>query len=130
MSPFRSRRAARGFTLLEVLIALTICGFALAALFGVIAGSKQLTFRARGVLTESDELRRVVTSSLLVDSAGELLVPVEIPTLSFAPDSAEIEVPERKTAETTETLFQYEIEDADGELVLLGTYWISLEVAE
>jgi prepilin-type N-terminal cleavage/methylation domain-containing protein len=130
MTQRRSWRFVRGFTLLEVLLALTICGFALAALFGVIAGSKQLTFRARSVLTESDELRRVVTSSLIVDAAGELLVPVDVPALSIDLDSAEIEVPERKTAESTETLFQYEIEDADGNLVLLGTYWVSLEVAE
>jgi prepilin-type N-terminal cleavage/methylation domain-containing protein len=130
MTRRRPRRFAGGFTLLEVLIALTICGIALASLFGVIAASKQLTYRARNVLTESDELRRVVTSSLLVDETGELLVPLEDPVLSFSPDSAEIEAPERRTAETTETLFQYEIENDDGDLVLLGTYWVSLEVAE
>ena len=120
----------RGFTLLEVLLALTICGIAFAALFGVIAGSRQLTFRAQGVLTESDAIRRFATRSLLVDESGELLVPDDRSDYRFNPEAEELEAPERKTAATTETIRLYEIEDADGELLYQGSFWVTLEEAE
>jgi len=84
-------RRQRGFTLLEVLLALTICAIALASLFGVIAGSRQLTFRAQGVLTESDDLRRFTSRALLVDPTGALLVPDEESDYRFNPDLDELE---------------------------------------
>jgi prepilin-type N-terminal cleavage/methylation domain-containing protein len=128
-SPMTTRDQS-GFTLLEVILALTICAIALVALFGVIAGSKQLTFRAQGALQESTELWDVVTSTMLVDADGELLVPVEDSDYRINLIADELEEPERKTETSTETLYQYEIENADGDVVSQGTYWVSLELAE
>jgi prepilin-type N-terminal cleavage/methylation domain-containing protein len=124
------RRNQSGFTLLEVLIALTICAMALASLFAVIAGSKQLTYRARGALEESIEISKLATLPLLVDETGELLVPVENSDYRISLVLDEFEPPERKTESTTETLYQYEIEDPDGKVVAGGTYWVTLEEAE
>ena len=124
------RRRQPGFTLLEVILALTICAIALIALFGTIAGSSQLSFRAQQALRESGALWDVVTSTLLVDPAGELLVPTEDSDYRMNLAADELEVPDRKTDTTTETLYQYEIEDQDGDVVLRGTYWVTLEVAE
>jgi len=131
----RSHRAAgscrqRGFTLLEVLLALTICTIALASLFAVIVGNKQLIFRAQGALSESAELQDLITRSLLVDQEGELLVEPAESEYRIRLIADELEAPERKTSETTEALYQYEIENEDGEVVMSGTYWVTLEEAE
>lgn len=130
MRPLQASRRQSGFTLLEVILALTICATALVGLFGVIAGSKQLTFRAQDVLEESNELWAVVTSTLLVDATGELLVPAEDSDYRIDLNFDQLEPPERKTDTTTETLYEYEIEDPDGNLVARGTYWVTLEEAE
>lgn len=128
--PRRRRDRDGGFTLLEVMLALAICAIALASLFRVVAGSKQLTYRARSALQETVELRSLLSLPLLVDEEGELLVPDsdEKYRIELLPD--ELEVPERKTDTTTETLYEYEIEDDDGNVVLRGNYWVTLEVAE
>jgi hypothetical protein len=112
------------------MLALTICTIALASLFSVIVGSKQLIFRAQGLLEESIELRSLVSLSLLVDEEGELLLPPEDSDYRIGLIADEIEEPERKTEATTETLYHYEIEDEDGDVVLSGTYWVTLEEAE
>lgn len=126
----RARRAQRGFTLLEVLIALTICATALAFLFAVIAGSKDLTFRANRALERGDELRQLASLSRLVDERAELLVPVSESDYRIDLEGDELEVPVRKTATTTQALRQYEIENADGDVVYRGYYWITLEEPE
>jgi hypothetical protein len=117
---------------LEVLLALTICATALAFLFAVIAGSKDLTFRAQGALARGDELRQLVSLSRLVDQTGELLVPEPDSDSDYRLnlEAEELEAPERKTATTTEAVRQYEIENADGDVVYRGFYWITLEEAE
>jgi len=120
----------RGFTLLEVLLALTICTIALASLFAVIVGNKQLIFRAQGALNESAELQDLITRSLLVDQEGALLAEPEESEYRIRLIADELEAPERKTSETTEALYQYEIENEDGEVVMSGTYWVTLEEAE
>lgn len=124
------RARHRGFTLLEVMLALTICAFALAALFRVVAGSKQLTYRAQNALQETVELRHLLNLPLLVDETGELLVPLDESGYRINLVADEIEIPERKTAETTETLYEYEVEDADGRVMLRGSYWVTLELEE
>lgn len=119
-----------GFTLLEVLLALTICAIALAALFGTIVQNKQLIYRAQDALDRSTELQRLAGLSLLVDAEGQLLLPPEDAGFEINLIADELEEPERKTTETTEALYQYQIEDEDGRIVLSGTYWVTLEEAE
>jgi prepilin-type N-terminal cleavage/methylation domain-containing protein len=129
-APPRTRPAQRGFTLLEVLIALTICATALAFLFAVVAGSKDLTFRANQALKRGDEVRRLATLSRLVDPAGELLVPAPESDYRVELEAEELEIPERKTATTTQAIRQYEIRNADGDVAYRGYYWITLEEPE
>ena len=125
-----TRRGQRAFTLLEVLIALTICATALAFLFAVIAGSKDLTFRAHQAVKRGDELRQLVTLSRLVDATGELLVPPPDSDYRIELEGEELEAPERKTATTTQAIRRYEIQNADRDVVYSGYYWITLEEPE
>ncbi|MFT5321665.1 MAG: prepilin-type N-terminal cleavage/methylation domain-containing protein, partial [Pseudohongiellaceae bacterium] len=47
----------KGFTLLEVLVAMTITGMALGGLFGVIAGNKRLAWSSEESLVETMQAR-------------------------------------------------------------------------
>jgi hypothetical protein len=112
------------------MLALTICAIALASLFRVIVGSKQLTYRAQTALHETIELRNLLSLPLLVDEEGELLVPADDTDYRITLLADELEDPERKTAATTEALYEYEIENPDGDVVARGTYWVTQEEAE
>ena len=61
----RSRLAATGFTLLEVIVALTITGFVLGGLFSLVGGSKQLTWRSEASLVRATEIRAATNFALL-----------------------------------------------------------------
>src|SRR5690606_31708270 len=74
--PARSKtvaaRSARGFTLLEVLVALTIAGMALGGLFAVIGGNKRLAWRSEDALVRTMDLRSLINQAQLDDTRGEL----------------------------------------------------------
>jgi len=69
---FRARRAAKGFTLIEVLVALTITGFLLGGLFSLVAGSKRLSYRAEDALAQSLRQRAAFNMALLDNDFAEL----------------------------------------------------------
>lgn len=130
VSPLRSCiTRPKGFTLLEVMVALTITGMALGGLFGVIAGNKRLAWRSEEALVKTMQARGMINFSQLNDERGEV-------SLDFENDSVEIftgfdvEPPERKTQASLLTLRQYEILDATGEPVSTGTYWVKLVLPE
>ena len=64
-----------GFTLLEVMIAMTLTGLALGGLFGIIAGNKQLAWRAEEALVRSMQVRSRINLSQLNDTRGEVPAP-------------------------------------------------------
>ncbi len=119
----------KGFTLLEVLVAMTITGMALGGLFGVIAGNKRLAWSSEASLVETMQARSLVNFSQLNDEMGEVYIDFENENLSI--DSGyELEVPERKTQASSLALRQYEVIDEYGELITTGTYWVELELPE
>lgn len=124
-----SKRPARGFTLLEVLVALTITGMALGGLFGVIAGNKRLAWRAEAELVKSTQIRSLINFSQLNDEQGEIAVDFENDELRLFTDF-ELEVPERRTAATQLSLRGFEIVDGNGEPLATGTYRVELELSE
>jgi len=65
---------AHGFTLLEVMVALTITALALGALFSVIGGNKRLAWRAEDVLVQSMQVRSMINVAQLNDEQGEVLL--------------------------------------------------------
>jgi prepilin-type N-terminal cleavage/methylation domain-containing protein len=125
----RIRKRLRGFTLLEVMVALTITGMALGGLFGVIAGNKRLAWRSEEALVRSMQTRGMINFSQLNDERGELMVDFEYDEAGIM-TGIELEVPERKTQASTMALRQYEVLDDLGDVVAVGTYWVELELAE
>ncbi len=63
-----------GFTLLEVLVALAIVGIALGSVFGLLAGSKRLAFKAVDDIERTLFLRSAI-------NAGQVLEEPEYPEL-------------------------------------------------
>jgi len=112
----------RGFTLLEVLVALTITGFALGALLGVIGGNKRLAWRSENALVEAGRVRVEINLTQLLDSPGE--VPREELPHDLRTDSdLAVEPPARKTQAMTSALRGYEVRDATGDVLSRGVYW-------
>ena len=125
-SPLKNKK---GFTLLEVMVALTITGMALGGLFGVIAGNKRLAWSSEASLIETMQARSLINFSQLNDEKGEVYIDFENEDL-FIDSGYELEVPERQTRASTMALRQYEVIDAYGELITTGTYWVELEFPE
>ena len=119
----------RGFTLLEVMVALTITGLALGGLFGVVAGNKRLAWRSEQALLASMQVRSLINSTQLNDQRGDVSIEFEKSTFALS-DDIEIEVPERKTMGTTQALRAYEIRNANDEIVASGSYRVILDLPE
>ena len=120
---------ATGFTLLEVMVALTITGLALGGLFGVVAGNKRLAWRSEQALLESMQVRSLINFTQLNNERGEIIIDFENTELQLT-DDLELEAPERKTMGTTQALRNYEIRDANDEIVASGSYWVILDLPE
>ena len=119
----------RGFTLLEVLVALTITGMALGGLFSVIAGNKRLAWRSEESLVKTMQARSMINLSQLNDEQGEVFIDMENDELTII-TGLELETPARKTQASTLALRQYEVLDEFGEPISVGTYWVELELPE
>ena len=120
---------AQGFTLLEVMVALTITGLALGGLFSVIAGNKRLAYRSQQTLLESMQVRSLINFTQLNNERGDIIIDFENTELKLE-DDVELETPERKTMGSTQALRAYEIRDKNDELVTSGSYWVILDLPE
>ena len=119
----------RGFTLLEVLVALTITGMALGGLFGVIAGNKRLAWRSEESLVKTMQARSLINFSQLNDERGYAALDFENQDLIIN-FGYELEISDRKTQASRLALREYEVFDEVGGLITTGTYWVELELAE
>ena len=120
----------RGFTLLEVLVALTITGMALGGLFAVIGGNKRLAWRSEDALIRATEVRSLINQAQLDDTRGELLLAVEIEGIELEAD-IELDAPEeRALLGTTQKLRGYELRDESGAVIASGAYWVELDLPE
>jgi prepilin-type N-terminal cleavage/methylation domain-containing protein len=116
-------RRSSGFTLLEVLVALTLAGLALGGLFSIIAGNKRLAWRAEGALVHSMQVRSLINFAQLNDEQGEVFVNFKNNDLDLV-TGEEFDTPERKTMATAPDLRGYHIKDENGETIASGSYWI------
>ncbi|MDP2283570.1 MAG: prepilin-type N-terminal cleavage/methylation domain-containing protein [Pseudohongiella sp.] len=108
---------ARGFTLLEVMIALTITAMVMGGLFTLSAGSKQLAVRAQQSLQGSTASRAAVNQALLDNEFRDFETAIQddrytIEGMDILPDA------ERRTAPMNDLLQRYEIRDSlTGEII-------------
>ena len=120
---------SRGFTLLEVIVALAITGFVLGGLFTLVGGSKQLTWRAEDSLLRATKLRAATNFALLqneFDSVEEILLDEEYIVQALE----RVEEPLRKTQPMINALQTYEIVNPERDERYQGSRWIQLNVPE
>jgi prepilin-type N-terminal cleavage/methylation domain-containing protein len=127
MTELRKRQS--GFTLLEVLVALTITAMVLGSLFALAAGSKQLAFRSSASLGLAIQARAAINFAVLQDEYGDV---EEI----IAPGRFEIRGNEyldavpRKTEPIIYKLQSYAVIDEETDESITGTRWVKLELPE
>ena len=119
--------AQTGFTLLEVIVALTITGFVLGGLFSLVGGSKQLSWRSEASLVEATRVRAAINFALLENEYSDV-------ELILQDDSYRIraldllEDPVRKTQASVYGFQAYEIENRERDEVITGSRWIQLDL--
>jgi prepilin-type N-terminal cleavage/methylation domain-containing protein len=112
----------KGFTLLESIVALTITGFLLGGLFSLIAGSKELSFRAVGHLSRSLELRTISNFSILQDGYNEIESILGNDRFNVE-EAYELSAPVRKTQPMNHSLKAFEVTDSETGTSFLLSGW-------
>ena len=126
--PIKPRRnLQQGFTLLEVIVALTIAGFILGGLFTLVAGSKQLSWRSEESLVRALNARARLNFALLENEYSDVESILVSERYQIEPLEV-LEDPERKTQATIYTLQEYEVVDEAREEIITGTRLLQLEL--
>ncbi len=120
----------RGFTLLEVVVALTITGMVLGSLFALAGGSKQLAFRSGQSLDVAIEARASINFALLQDEYREVEEILEGEERFSIRANEYLEPVPRKTEANTFKLQSYEVIDENTDESIKGTRWVKLELPE
>jgi prepilin-type N-terminal cleavage/methylation domain-containing protein len=122
-------RQHRGFTLLEVLVALTITSLVLGGLFSLAAGSKQLAVRTQSTLQDTMAARAQINFALL-DNEYRDLEPV-IDNDRFASEAGDV-LPDvlRRTAPMNDLLQSYQVIDSETDEIIEGVRWIRVELPQ
>jgi len=120
----------KGFTLLEVLIAMTIVGMALGTVFGLLAGSKRLAFKA------ADDIERTIFLRSALNVA-QILEESEYPELpnrykkSLEIDSGDfLEKPEKQTRPMKLALESYVLHDDEKDIELVTVRLVLMDIAK
>src|SRR5690606_10490582 len=108
----RLRHSQSGFTLLEVMVALTITAMVLGSLFSLATGSKQLAFRSNQSLSTSVEARAAVNFALLQDEYGEVESAIDNDRFSIRGEEY-LEPVTRKTEANNLKLQHFEVIDEE-----------------
>jgi prepilin-type N-terminal cleavage/methylation domain-containing protein len=120
---------ARGFTLLEVIVALAITGFILGSLFTLVAGSKQVTWRAEDNLLRATQIRAATNFALLQNEYTEVEEILE--NRDYQIEALErLEPPLRKTQPSNTALQEYQIVNSERDERYTASRWIQLYVRE
>ena len=123
--PRKRRRNQQGFTLIEVIVALTITGFLLGGLFSLVGGSKQLSWRSEDALVRAMQQRAAWNFALLDNEYADLETILddyyEIRELD------DIEAPDRQTQPLQYTLRALELVSETGDVEAVATRWIRLQ---
>ena len=118
-----------GFTLLEVIVALTITGFILGGLFSLLGSSKQLSWRSEENLLRASRVRAATNFALLQNEfrdVEEILKDDDygIRSLELLDD------PIRKTEPLLYALQRYQITDDSRDEQFFGSRWVRLNLPQ
>ncbi|MDP5003215.1 MAG: prepilin-type N-terminal cleavage/methylation domain-containing protein, partial [OM182 bacterium] len=120
------RKNQQGFTLIEVIVALTITGFLLGGLFSLVGGSKQLSWRAEDALVRAIQQRAAWNFALLDNEYADLEAILDDDYYEVR-ELDDIEAPDRQTQSLQYTLRALELVSEDGDVEAVATRWIRLQ---
>ncbi len=123
----------RGFTILEVLLALAITALALGSIMSLSAGSKRLAFKAEESLNEILFLRAALNVGLLQRKSDYPKYPIDYAEKITIDTGELIEKIPRQTQRIQWALETYQINEKQSngkpEILLDGIRWKKLETA-
>jgi len=122
-------KAQKGFTLLEVIVALAIAGFILGALFSLLGGSKQLSWRSEESLVRSTHVRAVTNFALLQNEFRDVEEILEIENYDIRSIGV-LADPLRKTEPMLNALQGFEVINEDRDEEIIGSRWIQLNLPQ
>lgn len=122
-------RVQMGFTLLEVIVALTITGFVLGGLFSLVGGSKQLSWRSEESLIQAMRARAAINFALLENEYTDVELILRDDSYQIRPLD-ELEVPLRKTEATVHAFQAYEVINRERDELISGSRWIQLDLPQ
>ena len=122
-------KAQKGFTLLEVIVALAIAGFILGALFSLLGGSKQLSWRSEESLLRSTHVRAVTNFALLQNEFRDVEEILEIENYDIRSIGV-LADPLRKTEPMLNALQGFEVINEDRDEEIIGSRWIQLNLPQ
>ena len=124
--PRKRRKNQQGFTLIEVIVALTITGFLLGGLFSLVGGSKQLSWRSEEALVRAMQQRAAWNFALLDNEYADLETILDDDYYE-ARELDDIDAPDRQTQSLQYTLRALELVSEDGDVEAVATRWIRLQ---
>jgi prepilin-type N-terminal cleavage/methylation domain-containing protein len=119
----KPRQKQGGFTLLEVIVALTITGFVLGGLFTLAGGSKQLAWKSVQSLESAAAARARINFALLEDDYGSI-EPILVPNAYQIRSVDLINPPLRKTQPSIYSLQTYEVINDQTDEIIQGSRWV------
>ncbi len=122
-------KVQKGFTLLEVIVALAIAGFILGALFSLLGGSKQLSWRSEESLVRSTHVRAVTNFALLQNEFRDVEEILEIENYDIRSIGV-LADPLRKTEPMLNALQGFEVINEDRDEEIIGSRWIQLNLPQ
>ncbi len=125
----KPHNAEAGFTLLEVIVALTITGFVLGGLFSLVGGSKQLSWRSEQSLVQATRVRAATNFALLENEYSDVEEILQDESYQIRVLDL-LEDPERKTQSSVHAFQAYEIINRERNEVIAGSRWIQLDLPQ
>lgn len=118
-----------GFTLLEVIVALAITGVVLAAIFSLVGGSKQLSWRSKESLVRATEVRAVTNFALLQNEFRGVEKILNSENYDIRSIGVLVD-PARKTQPMLNALQGFEVINEARDEEIIGSRWIRLNLPQ